>query len=255
MFYAVRPRVIDVPGNEPDYGYFSRVVGEYEADNGRDLPGMYRDDRGVLYHPHTGETIPLGMRAVEEYRRPEWTFNKILYCEKEGFFPILRDAQWPERHDSALLTSKGYASLAARDVLDLLGDGDEPLTFYAIHDADGPGTMIYQTLQEGTKARPGRRVEIVNLGLDPAEALDMGLPIERVQAKKAVPVADYVDGEWREWLQANRVELNAMSTPSFLAWLDRKMHGQTGKLIPPAAVLTRRLLRRYPRPDSFRPGR
>ena len=131
LFYAVRPRVIDVAGNEPDYGYFSRVVGEYEADNGRDLPGMYRDDRGVLYHPHTGETIPLGTRAVEEYRRPAWTFNKILYCEKEGFFPILGDAQWPERHNCALLSSKGYASRAARDVLDLFGDGDEPLTFYA----------------------------------------------------------------------------------------------------------------------------
>ena len=59
-------------------------------------------------------------------------------------------AKWPERHDCALLTSKGYASRAARDVLDLLGDTDEPLTFYCLHDADGPGTMIYQTLQEGT---------------------------------------------------------------------------------------------------------
>ena len=30
--------------------------------------------------------------------------------------------------------------------------------------------------------------------------------------------------------------------PTFLAWLDGKMEGQTGKLIPPAAVLTRRLV-------------
>ena len=129
-----------------------------------------------LYHPHTGEqTYRWARDPSEAYQRPAWTFNKILYCEKEGFFPILIDAQWPERHDCALLTSKGYASRAARDVLDLLGDGDEPLTFYCIHDADGPGTMIYQTLQEATKARPGRRVEIVNLGLEPGEALDMGL--------------------------------------------------------------------------------
>ena len=72
----------------------------------RDLPGMYRDDRGTLYHPHTGEHIPLGTRNVEAYRRPAWTFNKILYCEKEGFFPILIDAKWPERHDCALLTTR-----------------------------------------------------------------------------------------------------------------------------------------------------
>ncbi len=175
------------------------------------------------------------------YQRPAWTFNKILYCEKEGFFPILIDAQWPERHDCALLTSKGYASRAARDVLDLLGDGDEPLTFYCLHDADGPGTMIYQTLQEGTKARPGRRVEIVNIGLDPAEALDMELPAENVESQRSIPVADYIDDEWREWLQTHRVELNAMDTPAFLEWLDGKTQHVSGKLIPPPAVVADRL--------------
>jgi hypothetical protein len=243
LFYAVRPHVLTALAVEPDYNYFSKVVADYETDQGGDLPGMYRDDRGILYHPHTREQIPLGTRSVEEYQRPAWTFNKILYAEKEGFFPILIDAQWPERHDCALLTSKGYASRAARDVLDLLGDGDEPLTFYCLHDADGPGTMIYQTLQQGTKARPGRRVEIVNLGLDPDEAAEMGLPAEKIEGKsrRSIPVADYIDEEWREWLQGNRVELNAMDTPTFLEWLDSKMAASSGKLIPPADVMRERL--------------
>ncbi len=241
LFYAVRPHVLNALGIEPDYNYFAKVVTDYEGNQGHDLPGMYRDDRGTLYHPHTGETIPLGTRSVEAYQRPAWTFNKILYCEKEGFFPILIDAQWPERHDCALLTSKGYASRAARDVLDLLGDGDEPLTFYCIHDADAAGTMIYQTLQEGTRARPGRRVEIVNLGLDPAEALDMGLPAEAIEGKGRRPVAAYIGEPWRKWLQGHRVELNAMTTPRFLAWLDGKMQEASGKLIPPPAVVADRL--------------
>ena len=43
--------------------------------------------------------------------------------------------------------------------------------------------MIYQTLQQGTRARPGRRVEIVNLGLDPDEAAEMDLPAEKVEGK------------------------------------------------------------------------
>ena len=147
------------------------------------------------------------------------------------------------RHDFALLTSKGFSTRATRDVLDLLGDGDEPLTFFCIHDADGPGTVIYQSLQEGTKARPGRRVEIINLGLDPAEALEMGLPVEPVEMKaRAVPVADYIEPEWREWLQEHRVELNAMDTPTFLAWLDAKMEPYGGKLIPPQTVLAERLV-------------
>jgi hypothetical protein len=243
LFYAVRPHVLDALGVEPDYGYYAKVITDCEMENGGDLPGMYRDDRGTLYHPHSGQQIRLGTRSVEEYSRPEWTFNKVLYCEKEGFFPILIDAQWPERHDCALLTSKGFASRAARDVLDLLGDTDEPLTFYCIHDADGPGTMIYQTLQEGTKARPGRRVEIVNLGLDPAEALDMGLPVEPLDRKgsRTIPVAGYLDQQWREWLQTHRVELNAMDSPTFLEWLDAKMEQAGGKLIPPPDVVADRL--------------
>jgi hypothetical protein len=100
--------------------------------------------------------------------------------------------------------------------------------------------MIYQTLQEGTRARPGRRVEIVNLGLDPAEALDMRLPVESVGQKgRSIPVADFIAPEWREWLQSQRVELNAMDTPTFLEWLDGKI--PPAKLIPPPVVLADRL--------------
>ena len=52
----------------------------------------------------------------------------------------------------------------------------------------------------------------------------------------------YVPADWAEWLQTLRIELNAMTTPRFVAWLDAKMaeHGQA-KLIPPADVLARRL--------------
>ena len=39
---------------------------------------------------------------------------------------------------------------------------------------------------------------------------------------------------WEEWVQGNRVELNAFTTPELMEWLDRKMteHGAV-KLIPP----------------------
>ena len=65
------------------------------------------------------------------------------------------------------------------------------------------------------------------------------------------PVADYVverDDERRgptgtEWLQTHRVELNAMTTPELIEWLDDKMetHGD-GKLIPPEDVLVDELM-------------
>ncbi|MCC5611131.1 hypothetical protein LC612_31350, partial [Nostoc sp. CHAB 5834] len=161
LFYAVRPYMLQTFGKKPDYNYFAQVITDVEASNGEDLPGLYRDARGVIYHPHTGDEIPLGTLNVEKYERPAWTFNKILYSEKEGFFTILKDAGWPERNDCALLTSKGFASRAARDVLDLIGESQEEIYFFCIHDADASGTLIYQALTEATRARGARKVHVI----------------------------------------------------------------------------------------------
>jgi hypothetical protein len=116
--------------------------------------------------------------------------------------------------------------------------------------------MIYQTLQEATKARGARKIRIINIGLTPWEALRMGLEVETVEAgERRKPVADYIknhdgagdvdangndisDVDWDEWLQTHRVELNAMTTPRLIAWLDDKMETfGAGKLIPPETVL------------------
>jgi hypothetical protein len=246
LYYRVRPIVVTDGSGELLYDNFTRVVGDHETGH-NDLAGMYRDPRGVLYHPHLHELIPLGTRAVDGYKRPAWMFNKALYIEKEGSLSILCQDRWPERHDCALLTSKGQASRATKDVLDLLGETTEELLFFCAHDADAAGTMIYQALQDATAARPARKVKILDLGLQPWEGIAMGLPVEPVKYKRRQPVARYVhdrdDGEkWVEWLQHNRIELDAMTTPQLIAWLDRKMeeHGQ-GRLVPPAEVLAEHL--------------
>ncbi len=243
LYYVVRPHFIGVFGGTLDYGYFCQVVGEFEEAQGCDIRGMYRDSRGTLYHPHTGDEIALGTLSAEEYERPAWTFNKILYCEKEGFFPILRAAKFPERFDCALITSKGFASRAIRDVIDLIGDSPEPIKVFCIHDADAYGTMIYESLMEATTARPARSVKIINLGLEPEEGREMGLEVEAITQDKPreLPVARYVSAEDRGWLQSNRIELNAMTSPQFLGWLEEKFLGHKAKVIPPADVLVDRL--------------
>jgi hypothetical protein len=172
-----------------------------------------------------------------DYERPRWQFNKLLYCEKEGLFPILQHARWPERHDCALLTSKGYATRAAREALKLVGSTDEPIKFFCIHDADGDGTMIFQTLRDALK---GQNVTVINLGLDPSEAQKMGLNPEEVNRKgeRKTRVADYLTRDEKAWLQDYRIELNAMATKAFVTWLTTKIaQHDTGKLIPPAAVV------------------
>jgi hypothetical protein len=239
VFYVIRPLVREAVGAELQWGNFETIIGDHELEQG-EIAGMYRDPRGTLYHPHRQDSIPLGTLQVERYQRPEWTFNKILFIEKEGFFEALKEAAWPERHDCALVTSKGQPTRAARDLLDLLGETGEEILFFAVHDADAAGTLIYQSLQEATRARPGRRVRVINLGLEPDEALAMDLEVEEVEAgERRKPIAAYVPDARQDWLRYHRVELNAMTTPQFIAWLDDKMAAfGNGKLVPPARVLT-----------------
>ncbi|MCU0443623.1 MAG: hypothetical protein MUE85_01800 [Microscillaceae bacterium] len=253
LYYVMRPLVMENTGKELKYANFNQIITDYEFEIGRDLRGVYRDERGTLLHPHTHEEIKLGTKNVEKYTRPIFSFNKILYSEKEGFFEILKDAGFCERHDCALLTSKGFASRAARDVIDLLAETEEELLFFCIHDADISGTLIYQALQGATKARPGRKVQIINLGIEPWEGLAMNLEVESLEKRSTKTPAQYVIdfendwqnpkpmqfekytrwADWTEWLRSFRIELNAMDTPTFVSWLDNKVRQyDNGKVIP-----------------------
>lgn len=240
LYYQVRPLVMLEVG-KLSYATFTNIITDRENDDAP-IPGLYRNERGVLIHPHTGEAIPLGTLSVAKYERPAWNFNKVLYIEKEGQFRSMRDEKWPERHDCALMTSQGFASRAARDLIDALGDSDEPVEIFCVHDADAFGTKIYEALQEATRARPERRVQIVNLGLERAEAESMGLTCEDLEASKHVkPTAAYVSDEDHVWYQTHRYELNTMPPAKFIAWLDAKMAGRLGKVVPPADVVADRL--------------
>ena len=191
---------MDEINEELKIGNFTAIITDYEDEYG-EINGMYREPRGSITHPHRNETITLGTLMVESYERPVWNFNKITYIEKEGANEALKDVGWLERHDCAVMSSKGYSTRAARDLIDKLAEHDEPITVYAVTDADAYGTMIYQTLQEATKARGARKINIVHLGLHPWEAIAMGLEVETVEVKKnregeekRKPVADYVTG-------------------------------------------------------------
>ena len=255
LFYALRPIVMTETGKELKIGNFAGIIDDYEKEHG-EIPLMYREPRGSITHPHRDETITLGTLMVEQYERPAWSFNKLLYIEKEGAQEALKQDRWLERHDGAVMSSKGFSTRAARDLIDKLVEHDEPVEVFCAVDADAPGSMIYQTLQEETRARGARKIKIRNIGLTPWEALKMGLEIETLEAgERRKPTANYVkehDGEgdvdangndisdidWDEWLQTHRVELNAMTTPQLIAWLNDKMETfGAGKLIPPETVL------------------
>jgi hypothetical protein len=246
VFYRMRQVVAAAGGDELKWKYFDKdLTVEYEEGRGKE-PMSYRDPRGTFYMPHGGESIPLGTLQVEAFERPEYRFNKIVFIEKEGFFVVLKAEGWPEKYDCALMTSKGQPTRAARDLIDLIGAGDEPVWVGCLHDCDVAGMIIRRATQGATRIMGGRNVEIIDLGLNPWEAVELArrglVEIEDVPPRK-IPkaVADHVGPRRAEWLRTHRCELNAFATKDLIAWLDAKMAKYVGKLIPPADVLADRL--------------
>ena len=88
---GLRPIVMQEFDKELMISNFTKIITEYEEDYG-EIEGMYREPRGSITHPHRDETITLGTLMVEEYERPEWTFNKLVYIEKEGANEALKAA-------------------------------------------------------------------------------------------------------------------------------------------------------------------
>ena len=49
-------------GRELKEGTFQGIITEYEAENG-EIPGMYREPRGSLLHPHTDDRLHAARHA------------------------------------------------------------------------------------------------------------------------------------------------------------------------------------------------
>jgi hypothetical protein len=258
LFYGLRPLVQQDHDKSLTYEYFKSLLTDIECEHG-EIAGLLREPRGSIYHPHLRQTIPLSTESVAAYRRPFWTFNKIAYIEKAGTQQNLIETGWPEEFDCAIANTGGYTTRAVKDLFDLLATSTEPVTVFCIHDADAAGTMIYHTLQNETKARGARKVEIVNLGLEPWEGVEMGLEIEDVEGtERNRPVAPYVAeygqqwrgwlgerdcGSWQEWLQSYRIELNAMPPAQRIAWLTEKIERHPPRKVeaPPAVLHAERV--------------
>jgi hypothetical protein len=253
LFYAVRARIQRYTDAELNDPYFSQdVLVAYQQEHGV-IEGLYREPRGHLHEPHTGVSVPLGTIAVRAYVPSEWTFDKIIYVEKEGLWPTLQDAQLAERLDAAVIVGQGYAVEACREFLEGLPEG--VYRIFVVHDADWHGYNIAITLSEETDRMPGYSVDVTDLGLTVADAKDLGLAPEKVTRKTGLPwrVEERLTAEECEWFEGEpfvtrrskthysclRTELNAFTGPDLISYIEQglKREGATAKLVPPIKVI------------------
>ncbi len=258
LYYALRPLAYARRGwpeeKTLNYDYFSQtLLTEYQELYGR-IEGLWRDARGHLHEPHTDNVLSLGTREVAAYEFPEWTFDKILYVEKEGELPKLQEARLAERYDMALLMGKGYPAEAARALFERAEANAGDYQLFVFHDADLDGYNIARTLREATRRMPGYSVDVVDLGLTVEDAVEIDLAPEPFHRRKDISDALYasLSETAREYLyrrnghrrgvSGERFELNAiLPVSSRIEYIERKLeeNGVRGKLIPPEDELKR----------------
>jgi len=270
IYYAARPLMQELlgAGAEIKDQYFTQYLlpDFMAAEPGLTEDwGVVYDARGHLLEPHTGTTVPVGTAQAREYlmqrrHRPsdlvaveealhptlgaENRYSTLLYIEKEGFGPLLRKARIAERFDCAVMSTKGMSVTAARLIVDRCAQ--QRVRILVAHDFDRAGAAIAHTLGNDTRrysfeADP----DVVDLGLSLFDASRLGLQDE--EAPDAGPMAATLRAyglgvEEIEFLigQRRRVELNAMTSIQFVAWLEAKLaRNGAGKVVPEADVLER----------------
>jgi hypothetical protein len=229
-----------------EYKYFSQtLLTEYQEQRGL-IAGLWRDSRGNLQEPHTGNSLALGTREIAAYQFPEYTFDKILYVEKEGELPKLQAAKLGERYDMAICSGKGQPTEAVRTLFERAEGGDYQL--FVFHDADLDGYDIARVMAEETRRMPGYSVDVEDIGLTVEDALEMGLDSEPFRRKKNISwdLRMRLSGVAKEYLyqrngygrgiSGERFELNAiLPDTSRIEYIERKLeeNGVRGKVIPP----------------------
>jgi hypothetical protein len=196
---------------------------------------------------------------------PSNRYGAILYIEKEGFLPLLQQAEFAERYDLAIMSSKGMGTTAVRTLIERLHDNVKILV---LHDFDKSGFSIAGTLTRDTRRyKFTSEPQIIDLGLRLADVHDWELQAEEV-IHNGDPTENLrlngATSEEVEFLRGNRpqsygstkftgrrVELNAFTSDQFVQWLESKLkHHRIDKVIPARATLERAFrraagLRRY----------
>jgi hypothetical protein len=230
------------------------------------------DDRGHLIEPHTNKRIGLGTLQVRDYIRG-WTprcperpsgvtiptrspthgpanrYRFALFVEKEGFHPVLERNRIADRYDVAIMSTKGMSTTAARELVNRLSQ--QGVTVLVLRDFDAAGFSIVHTLRtDSPRYRFRSKPNVIDIGLRLADVREWGLeplaepvayrnakkdPRERLRAAGATEEeCDFLVSrqEGAGW-SGRRVELNTLTSPRFIEFLEKKFQeAGVAKVVP-----------------------
>jgi hypothetical protein len=272
VMYAARPHIQKKTGKPLQSAYFTQhLLPNYIEEHGCHHWRTGYDARGHLIEPHGGKTINLGTNDVRgylsgvhdprhveaelaaaniEFRGPKGNFGALLFIEKEGFGPLLREANFANRFDLATMSTKGMSVTAARELADeMCSKFGIPLL--TLTDFDKTGFAISGTLQRDTRRYEFRNViEVINLGLNLDDVRTLGL-IEQFE-HQFIPKARretmeenlrenganadeiaFMFADWSGTRSLRRVELNALTSPQMIEFIERKLKANhIEKIVP-----------------------
>jgi hypothetical protein len=269
VMYAARPRILELTGNDylNDRYFLGTLLPDYILAHRhcRDW-NLVWDARGHFIEPHTGRQFGLGTLEIREYLGlkaavrgdaivvdrsvlyptvgPEHRYNTILFCEKEGFNELFTAVHLAERYDLAITSTKGMSVTALRELLDRLVLRGVTRVL-VLRDFDISGFSIFGTLgTSGRRYEFHNKVDPIDLGLRLTDVRTMGLESEPVAVGKnwdkvsATLQRHGANKEEIAYLRNSRVELNAMTSPQLIEFIEGKLakHG-VEKLVPDEATL------------------
>ncbi len=276
LYYAVREEFRRLTGRELKADYFSNVLLVQYRNRNPETESwkIVADPRGMLTIPNGAaeHNIPCGTLQIEDHLqqvgRPvdpfdlnlelnlEWPslaggqrYQGVLYIEKQGFEPQIKEARIAERFDLAILACKGQSVVAARRFVDEVCRVNGGVPLFVVHDFDKAGFEISQRLtgisewaelNDRVTYRFQNEINVTDLGLRSGDVEKYDLATEEVKFTGGFASDSICTQREREFLQSGRrVELNAFTSPQFIEWLETKLtkHGLAKRLIPDIETL------------------
>ena len=277
IMYAARGHIQKVTGREIESKYFTQtLLPDYLEEHADLFWDVVYDARGHFTEPHDNGKTSFGIGTLEvrnyladfhdpsvigagfsqskvETSGPSGNFGAVLFIEKEGFAPLFRAAQIAEKYDIAIMSTKGMSVVAARVLVDeMCSDYDIPLLL--LHDFDKARFSIAGTLQRDTRRYEFQNnIRIIDLGLSLADVEAMGLESEyqhHPKASKSALIANlrengaseeeiaFMFRDFDSLRSTRRVELNAMTSPQFVEYVERKLRENgVAKIVPDQDLL------------------